>query len=58
MMKITRFANFLRIVLPSSDALTMEMAARALGNVSKVGANVKRKIGLVRWYPYTRFCGI
>lgn len=32
--KLTRFANYLRLVLPTNDVSTMIAAAKALGNES------------------------
>lgn len=35
--RITRFANYLRNLLPSSDVIVMEMAAKAMGRLALAG---------------------
>ncbi|XP_071805479.1 serine/threonine-protein kinase mTOR-like isoform X2 [Asterias amurensis] len=35
--RITRFANYLRILLPSNDVAVMEMAAKAIGRLAMAG---------------------
>eukprot|EP00004_Rigifila_ramosa_P027283 TRINITY_DN882_c0_g1_i1.p1 TRINITY_DN882_c0_g1~~TRINITY_DN882_c0_g1_i1.p1 ORF type:complete len:2377 (-),score=590.06 TRINITY_DN882_c0_g1_i1:39-6899(-) len=38
--KITRFANYLRIVLPNNDPATMVMASKALGHLASAGGTL------------------
>ena len=38
--KLTRFANYLRIVLPGSDPLITELAAKALGRLATPGGTL------------------
>ncbi len=35
--RISRFANYLRNLLPSSDSVVMEMASKAMGHLSMAG---------------------
>ena len=35
--RITRFANYLRNLLPSNDVMVMEMAAKAIGRLALAG---------------------
>lgn len=35
--RISRFANYLRNLLPSSDPVVMEMASKAMGHLSMAG---------------------
>ena len=38
--KITRFANYLRIILPGSDPQIMQLASKALGKLARPGGTL------------------